>query len=87
MDMTITTQTLDNEALAVGNLQTGWQIKSWHHETALKRAAWQFLFSHPGSGWDEVGRGSALDRLLPAEVVQQRNMPADLIYSWTGKVL
>lgn len=52
-----------------------------------KEAARQFLFSHPGSEWDEVGRGSAPDRLLPAEVVLQRNMPADLIYSWTGKVL
>lgn len=87
MDMTVTTQTLDNEALAVGSPQTGWQIKSRHHERASKRAAWQFLFSHPRSGWDEVGRGSAPDRLLPAEVVPQRNMPADLIYSCTGKVL
>lgn len=58
MDMTVTTQTLDNEALAVGSPHTGWQIKSWHHETASKRAAWQFLFSHPRSGWNEVGRGS-----------------------------
>lgn len=50
MGMTTTTQTLANKALATGCPQTEWTNKSWHHDTALERAAWQFPFSPPRSG-------------------------------------
>lgn len=86
MDMTITAQTSDNEALAKGSLQTGWQIKSclaaWNSLEKSHKAIPVLL---PWSGQDEVDKGSA-----PAgsctEVALLRNVPAALSYSCTGKV-
>lgn len=84
--MTITAQTSDNEALAKGSLQTGWQTKSclaaWNSLEKSRKANPVLL---PRFGRDEVDKGCA-----PAgsctEVVLLRNVPAALSYSCTGKV-